>query len=175
MYTVSGRRTNRLLRARKALWLLNNVPLRTRRTLSPSRISTAIVPFWFSTVHCWIVIMPFSLSIDEMWSWLTLDLEVNLLLPILSNWLSLSRGLPPPWWCLVMGAIVIDRLPLDAERDAENSCCWGRTENLKIIYNTCSTTTCWHELPLNHLFYVYPVIHVNEVVTKLLKRMKCSN
>ena len=31
--------------------------------------------------------------------------------------------------------------------------------NLKIIWSTCSMTTSWHKLPLNHLFYVYPVIN----------------
>ena len=42
------------------------------------------------------------------------------------------------------------------------------SESLKVLYPTvryCSMTTCWHELPLNHLFYVFPVL--NEVVVHI--------
>ena len=31
------------------------------------RLCTAIAPFWFSMVHCWIMIMPFCLSTDRIW------------------------------------------------------------------------------------------------------------
>ena len=37
--------------------------------------------------------------------------------------------------------------------------------SFKDKWSACSITTCWHELPLNHWFYVYPVI--NEVVVRI--------
>ena len=67
------------LRTRRALSLFNDVPLRTRGHYHYSmmfhwepercychRLYTAIVPFWFSKEHHWIVITPFWLSIDNM-------------------------------------------------------------------------------------------------------------
>ena len=43
---------------------------------------------------------------------------------------------------------------------------------LKIIWSTCSMTTCGHELPLNHLFYVYPVIDEVVVLIKIIEKNK---
>ena len=50
---------------------------------------------------------------------------------------------------------------------------------LKIMWSTCSmtTSTCWHELPLNHLILC---LSCNKwscawYLSKLLQRMKCSN
>ena len=36
---------------------------------------------------------------------------------------------------------------------------WRYEYSNLILASTCSMTTCWHELPLNHLCYVHPVIN----------------
>ena len=41
---------------------------------------------------------------------------------------------------------------------------------LKIIWSTCSMTTSWHELPMNHQFYVYPVINEVVVLGKIVEK-----
>ena len=51
-------------RARRALSIFKDVPLRTRGALSPYRQCTVTAPFWFSTEHLWILIAPFWLSSD---------------------------------------------------------------------------------------------------------------
>ena len=53
------------LRARRALSIFRDAPLRTRRAL-PVQMFMAITPFWFSMEHLWIVIAPFWLSIDDL-------------------------------------------------------------------------------------------------------------
>ena len=54
------------LRARMALSLFNDVPLRTRRALLPYILYTVLSPLRFSAEYGGIVIMPFWLSTDEM-------------------------------------------------------------------------------------------------------------
>ena len=53
------------LRARRALSLFTNVPLRSRRALWLG-LCTAIAPFWFSTEHLWILIVLLWLSTEDM-------------------------------------------------------------------------------------------------------------
>ena len=43
-------------------------------------------------------------------------------------------------------------------------------DGLKIVWSNCSMTTCWHELHLNHLFYVYPVINEVVVLIKIVEK-----
>ena len=59
--------TSRQLRARRALSIFKDVPLRTRRARSLYRVYE-IAPFcsWFSTEYDWMVIAPFWLSTDEV-------------------------------------------------------------------------------------------------------------
>ena len=52
----------RLLRARRALMLFNDIQLRARRVPSPYRFYTATTSFWFSREHRWTVLTPFWLS-----------------------------------------------------------------------------------------------------------------
>ena len=55
----------RQLRARRALSIFKDVPMRTRRELCCT-MSMLIVPFWFSMKHLWIeIIAPFWLSTDD--------------------------------------------------------------------------------------------------------------
>ena len=71
----------RRLRARKALTLFKDVPLRTRRAQLLHKVqrqvssnqkgaitvqSLVIAPFWFWTEHLWTVLMPFLLSADNL-------------------------------------------------------------------------------------------------------------
>ena len=72
--------TYRQLRARMALSIFTDVPLRTRRALSlynvyddstllvlkGTSLGVVIAPSWFSTEHLWVVIAPFWLSTDDM-------------------------------------------------------------------------------------------------------------
>ena len=57
------------LRIRKAVKLLNDVLLRTRRVLSLYKVYGVIAPFCFSMEHCWIAIMPFWFSAEDKWCW----------------------------------------------------------------------------------------------------------
>ena len=60
----------RLLRARRALSIFKDFPLRTRRVLSLYNVYGHLAPFWFSTEHLWTVIAPFWLSTDDNVKWL---------------------------------------------------------------------------------------------------------
>ena len=68
--------TSRHLRTRMALMLFNYVLLRTEGC-SRCRLCTAIVPFWYSMEHCYILIMPFWLSTDEVYSHLRITRPIS--------------------------------------------------------------------------------------------------
>ena len=79
------------LRARRALSLFKDVPLRTRRVLSP--LCPAIAPFWFSTEHLWILIIaPLWLSTDD----------IPNLLTIIHQWMTktctILKAIVQYWW-----------------------------------------------------------------------------
>ena len=54
------------LRARRALSILKDVLLRTRRVLLLHNVYMVIVPFWFSTEYLWTVLVSFCLSTDDI-------------------------------------------------------------------------------------------------------------
>ena len=70
-------------RSRRALSLLNDVLVQTRRVQSPLILYSDIALFWFSTAHHWIVITPLWLSTDDIFSttlWSKLKIKMLLFL-----------------------------------------------------------------------------------------------
>ena len=97
--------TYRQLRARRALILFSNIPLRTRMALYHHRLDTVISPFSFSTEHLSIALTPFSLSTDDitvlcMFMYVSIFHVAVLFNPLHSSLVSIP-GVPKKVECLI--------------------------------------------------------------------------